>query len=229
MASIEIGSSSLFSDPNLVAYYKYSNGAVTTDSSGNGNTLTNSNVTSVSGGKFDYGASYASASNSYSDTGVNLVGQDKAISMWFDSSTANDTSAILFGSQGATDNNRFYFGYDNSGNLGIGLGSSGYANESGGYQLDTNFHHYVFMYDYSATTAYLYVDGSLIAQKTNATADSSRDYYIGANNYHGGLGQVVNGVADDVGIFSRLLTVSEINEIYYGPTNLGLALMGVGR
>jgi hypothetical protein len=49
---MELSASTLFSSANLTAYYKFDNGAITTDSKGS-NTLTNNGtVGSVAGGKF---------------------------------------------------------------------------------------------------------------------------------------------------------------------------------
>lgn len=49
---------------NLIAYYKCNQDALTTDSSGNSKTLSNSGVAEISSGKFNYGADFGSSGTS---------------------------------------------------------------------------------------------------------------------------------------------------------------------
>jgi hypothetical protein len=127
------------------------------------------------------------------------------ISFWFKSKTYNATTRILFGQQDNPAGNRFYLGYDGSGYLGLGLGSSAYADESGGYMLDLDWHHYVVTYN--GSSANVYVDGILMFTKSNSTYSPTKYLYFGALNTSTTLTSFCYGYFNLIRIYNRVLSL----------------------
>jgi len=214
----------------LVGYWKMdeNTGSTITDSSGVGTTGSfgiGSSAPTWTTGKYGSGLSF-DGTNDYVDTNLAYSATHKTFSFWAKSAVANKITAIPFGIQSPTGNDRFYIGYDNSGNLGLGLGSSGWNNESNGYQLDTNWHNYVIIWD--GTTMKLYVDGILKAQKSGSTT-ASGNYYIGANHYLSSINSPFQGNIDELRVYNRALSPAEVQNLYnFAPGPVGYWDFNIG-
>jgi len=149
--------------------------------------------------------------NDYLNTNFGYTSLSKTITFWAKSNVVADTEAIPFGLQNPVNSGRFYIGYGGDGNLGIGLGGSPWANESGGYKLDTNWHYYAITWD--GGTIKLYVDFVLRGQKSGSTS-ASGNFFIGANHYGSDFNSPFSGEIDDVRIYNYLRTDEQIKQDY---------------
>jgi len=208
-------------ETDLEAYYKFDGDL--TDSLSNYN-LTNNGTESVTG-KINQGRDFVASND---DTAYNSSFNKNvyAISLWFkpDSQITSSTSCQRLIS----------FRDDNNPQRWVDLGSSsGYAtNEtiiintgtSGNYgrtyikdNISADWHHLVISWDSGNSEYKFYLDGN---EKTIYTGSHSGAADLLNNTNYIGLSDVVqssdfyNGLIDEVGIWSRALTSSEVTELY---------------
>jgi hypothetical protein len=83
--------------------------------------------------------------------------------------------------------------------------------------FDNVWHHLVFTHD-QLIGGKFYIDGSLVATQntTGAICPSTNNLLFGADNYQGSIYRYLNGALDDIGIWNRALTPSEITGLYNG-------------
>ncbi|MCK4781336.1 SipW-dependent-type signal peptide-containing protein [Candidatus Parcubacteria bacterium] len=105
---------------------------------------------------------------------------------------------------GNTGGLKFYIGYDGS--------YVASPNVSAANIWDDNWHHITGTYD--GSTVKLYVDGAEIPGGTGTTEDiayNTEDFYIGS---YGTIGYYFSGLIDEVKVYSRALSGSEISDHY---------------
>jgi len=172
-----------------------------TDSSGNGNDGTNygvtfENVKYNSGGFFDGDAHYI-------DTDINFdMSQPYTIIVWIE---PNATDKFILGGKS---NANWYIQLRSDNNLDFASGSA--LNWNTGVSCDSSLQHFVFAYD--GAKKYVYKNGVEIASTTQASEDGS-GLYIG--RYGGYTTNSFNGTMDELLIYNRSLSESEIKELYY--------------
>jgi hypothetical protein len=67
---------------------------------------------------------------------------------------------------------------------------------------------------FDGATAKLYIDGAQVASET-FTAPPNTNYPLYIGRYYGGTGYGWNGVIDEVRLYNRALTSTEISNIYH--------------
>ena len=144
------------------------------------------------------------------DTRIAHSASPKTLAFWAKADKVGQRWVVICGLNDRGGKNRFYVGFDAKGNLGLGLGDSLWANESKGYQLDTDWHHYALTWD--GKTMRAYVDGGLKATKVGKAAPKGT-YYIGAYNLSGRAMYGLRGLIDEAAIFSRVLSQREIQRL----------------
>ncbi|NTW31037.1 MAG: LamG domain-containing protein [Bacteroidetes bacterium] len=230
--TIELYSTPLFNDANLVAYYRLSN---TTDSKGS-YSLTNNNSIAFNAGKFgnaaDYGATnsskylnidsyygFVSSSNFTFSTWIYLAANpipnsaDGAEILWLDNKKAAGNGGVLYEINYYNDGStkRFYFWRHASG------GWSG-GNTSG--ELSTEVWHHVCA-TFDGTNFIGYIDGSPIGSWAASTSGGDETTRSGKTWIGSSLtpGSFFKGFIDDVAFFNRALTATEVSKLYNGyPT-----------
>ena len=71
------------------------------------------------------------------------------------------------------------------------------------------------------TTSTIYLNGSSVATASSGNPDAAtQNFYIGAINYNAGLMRFFNGAIDEVGIWSRALTSTEVSQLYNGGAGI---------
>jgi hypothetical protein len=168
-----------------------------------------SNSHSINGGKFG-AAFYGNGSNSYIDTGIKNTVGTRTLSVWIyytgaPSSTKSIIKATSSGSAG--------YGLDLTTSL-LRFQQNGEASvpSTSLSNLNTNaWNHIVGVIDGSTST--LYLNGSSVGTGT-VTDAGSHNLYIGADNDIGTLGQVFEGKIDQVRIFDKALSSSEVSTLY---------------
>ncbi len=218
----------------LMAWYKFDEGSGTTanDSSGNGNTGTLINSPTWTTGKIDGALSFVSASSQYVNCGTNLgLGgrtSNLTICLWYYQASSNDHGAFF----------KLGNSTDVSGGDGVGVGISGQPATNGfetagnriaslyegvrwidsGVNTTTGWHQFAIVIDSSGNpTIYsdgnsIYSDnlGSMLAIGSVGTSIAQVGGYtssIPSNRFW-------TGKLDDVRIYNRALSPTEITTIY---------------
>ena len=189
-------------------------GSVAYDQSGNGYNAALSNVGWTAQ---VYNSATFNGSNSLGLTGAIPFGQTFSVAAWVNSSLNGQSSfaAIAESSRSAG----FYLGVDNTGTqykfvVNGATQSTGTCGSSFGCAqagtVGSGWHFVAGTYD--GTTALLYVDGALAASDTAAApANASRAVHMGESPESG---SVWNGLLNDLRLYSRPLTASEISTLY---------------
>jgi len=131
-------------------------------------------------------------------------------------------------------NHNFFLSFDNNMGWGSGIGITwGYEDSSGNnYQTRYQFtpdlgkwYHIAGVFNDSANTMTLYINGSQVSQTASATAvpvTNTHPVFIGRNINGSSSVYYLNAVVDDVFISNKSLSSGEIGEIYSGSTGDGL-------
>jgi hypothetical protein len=187
----------------LLAFYKLSD---LTDSSGNGNTLTNIDGVTFGPGKIGdaavfNGSNYLQCSDSSFPSGQSV----RTISCWYKTTTNSDSNILSYGAEIFDEGVTFFSQGD-----GIFIFSQfGDSISSNSSLNDNNWHNVIVTYD--GTTWVLYVDGSINDQKVMGTDTQLFQFFIGAPWGGGGF---FDGSVDAVGIWNRVLSNAEIALLY---------------
>lgn len=226
MAVVELASTSLFSDANLLSYWKLEN---TSDSKGS-NTLTNNNTIAFNAAKFNNGADQgASNSNKYLSVATNLGIAGNGIftfSFWIKLKSEITSGTWTIASHRSTTGADRYFDVNyeyNGGTQRLYTDAGGNNTNRYAVALGTSIFHHIAAVR-NSTNSLLYVDGSL--QTTNGLGvgtEGTNRFGIGAT----GIGiSPSSAIFDDFAVFSRELTATEISNLYNGfPVSGGAFLM----
>lgn len=214
MAAKELYTTPLFSDANLLAYWRMEGNSNDSKSSFNG---TDTAMTySASFGKFGSGAGF-NGSTSKIDFGNPIIPIGvKTMMAWVKLTSAANEHTIIANST---------FGAQFGDYLGVAITSGylrHYAVVTGGNRdtfgttniADNNWHHVAVTYD--GTNSKLYVDGVLEKTSTSYTDAGTRTLNLQAGMTPSMSYNKTNGGIDDVAIFNRELTILEIQSYYNG-------------
>ncbi len=215
----------------LVAYWQMEEaaGATRIDSSSYGNNLTESgtgNTIARTTGKFGYGADFEANDTEYlyvADQPEFNVGKNFTMSAWIKVETFNAYGQIMgYGAGGGWSYNMFT--WENSG-VGVMLDDDGWAGGGieavtfGGFTTSTWA---LMTVTYDGSTVRLYKDGSELTNEdfpvstTINTFDSTANFVLG---YWSSQGAYYDGVLDDVRLYNRTLSSSEVSDLYeHDPT-----------
>lgn len=207
---------------NLIAYYEFNNGAITTDSSGNSKTLINVNtVANTASGKIGYGADFGSTNTTKnlnnSSLGANPT-LPMSISTWFYPASVNDNGNIFSIADTTTPYYQLKLDSTTS-HIVFRSNTTGTATSvDTGIAPSINTWYHVVVVLNSATSVTLYVNGT--QTNLNATCDDPPTSTLDAL-FFGALGrttplQYYSGILDEVGVWSRVLTSAEVTQLYNG-------------
>jgi uncharacterized protein (TIGR02145 family) len=201
----------------LVAYYPF-NGNVN-DTSGNNYNLVNNNVTYDSDrfGTDDSSAAYFSgnASELYLEESISQLTSDprQTFTFWFKSITPSNRYIFEYASQS---NARFRFVTSPTGGIGI-RGETGCNSGGRDYvipNLHEGWHHFVIAIDTQTYT--VYYDGKVLYNASHSgfdCTDNVNKLNLG-NDIGGGAKEYTNMLMDDIGIWNRVLSEQEIQNLY---------------
>ena len=219
---------------DLVAYWTfndYANGTLlsdTTDSSGNGYTVTNvgnadyrpfiSSSNQLYGNHLQRNNATAESKSNCNITAANVYSGDMTISYWGTQPTTNwrDYITLRTGSTGeelqfqkAYNGMVVYKSNSSGGNSVNMVGDSSLS-------LGTDWHHFVVTVDSSTQKARMYIDGSLISETTWTHNEKLTNLtFNGAWNF-GGRGSDAN--LDEVQLYNQPLSADQIQFLYQNPS-----------
>ena len=212
---------------NLIARYKFSGNA--NDASGNNNgTLQNAPSLTAdrfgnanSAYSFNGTSQYVSTANSY----PNPAAQQFTVSIWFNTTSVTGGKLIGFGNTqtGLEDNYDRHLYMNNIGQIyfGVYTGSAQTIQSSSTYN-DGKWHQATATLS-SANGLVLYMDGIQVAANASVTtAEIYTGYWrIGYGNLNGWpsapTNQYFTGILDDVEVYHRALSASEVSTLYSSP------------
>ena len=208
---------------NLVAYYPFDINA--NDQSGHANNLGCSSVSTCPGlttGKISKAYNFDGVNDQYTDSSTSSLDINQySTSAWIKTSNKQGRMTIVeFTKSSANGNNRRGIAISGNNNLGkpiIYYGNDKMKIGNTGDLRDGNWHHIVVIYD--STDSSMYVDGvsaTLGAEDTTNSGSFSSQLKIG-NSLTSQENSYFNGTIDDVRIYNKALSYSEVQEVYkYG-------------
>lgn len=217
--------------PGLVGYWTFDAGAGTTaaDSSGNGYNATLVNGVSWVTGKLGDAVS-ANGTNQYVTIPAVSLSSTNAVTvaMWVNRTYSTSGGHTLLEASTNFNGSTTAFGIfpDDAGCKGIAAdlqGNAGYVVNCYAAPSSAVWHHLAFIFDKSksgGSEVSLYIDG--VQQTTTQTVLSSNNTNNFGNNplylfSRGGTQEFTAAMVDDLRVYSRALSTSEIQEVYAGP------------
>lgn len=196
---------------NLVAYYKLDGNSNDSVGSNNG---TDTGVSYVSGKINNAGSYNGSTSHTAVPNNSALQLSTGSISFWFNTTSNLSSWRGLVAKQGA-------FGvFLNSGELTLYDWGTDLNRASGVTPSINTWHHCVLSFQSGVTNGTkLYLNGTLIFTTTITVSSQSEGVSIAAGNYAGNI-QNYNGLIDEVGIWSRALSPTEVTQLYNSGAGL---------
>jgi hypothetical protein len=204
---------------NLKAWYKFDGNYM--DSSPSGFNLTNSGATIVDG--LIVQSVSTDASDFLETSGINLNGKTYSISFWAKFNTAPSGNIPLF-TQGVTDSlsTRVVFFYESGNKLRFSHYGSGNDMDTAGYNISsmvgTSWHHYVVTYNNTNRGAEIWLDGI----KLNTNVSTLTNTFTGSGSFTiarwSSFGGTFNGLMEDFRYYDKVLTSTEISQLYNIPT-----------
>lgn len=221
----------------LVSYWELEETSGTRTDSHGSNDLTDNNTVTSGTGIIGNGADFT-ASNSESlsitdasQTGLDITG-DISISFWVNIETDPVSSGAMFfidkgNTGGASTRGYMVYIYESSGNIILRFqywdnDGATRAEATNAITASTGLNHVVCTADVSVPSATIYVDGSSVATAsvTSATAinNTTQNFQIGSES--GGSISFFDGIIDEVGIWTKVLTTGEIADLYNSGSGL---------
>jgi hypothetical protein len=201
--------------PNLVTAYGMNEGSGTTlaDASGSGHTGTLVNGPAWVAGQATYGQALSfdgldDAVSVANPTGYNFGTADFTIELWAKRNVLGGAQRHLVSKCSSTlwqsGCKEFYFKATNQ----LAFGSFNTGDTLAGPIADTNWHHLAVTFTDSTNTLRIYVDGALATTATKALEADQAAHVVTVGNLKGN--NTFSGVLDEVRIYSRALTLAEI-------------------
>lgn len=197
---------------NLVSYWKLDESSGNASDSVGSNTATNSNVT-YGTGKINNGAIFNGSSSAFTFATVPVTGSSSfSVSFWLKAgSLVSGMSALHFGTDAS--NQAFNVYLDASSKIAANFTGGG-GQVTSTTSLSTSVFQ-LFTLTYDGTNVRLYVNGTLentSSSYTSANIGTTNKFigkYAGNTNWW-------NGSIDEIGMWSRALTGSEVTQLYNG-------------
>jgi len=214
---------------SLVSYYKLDGDATDSHGSNDGTVYGATSVT----GKINNCYSFDGV-NDYINTGINSVSFQSgnfSVSAWVKTSGTSKHQTYMGIDMVETGNRGlFYFKkhIDDYFNFSVSNNSGGDSTATSSFIPNTTeWYHLVGVFD--GVSVKLYINGNLEESVpfTGSIATATQDLTIGCGYFSDNKVDFVDGLIDEVGIWSRALTVSEVSELYNGGDGLAYSNMGL--
>lgn len=219
----------LANNTNLKAYYRFESGALTTDSSGQGKTLTNNNAVGEGTGVYGVCADFGSTNStkSFNRTPDILSHAEIAagwtFNMWIktaDITAANELFRYISNDGTYERNLESYINTNGSIEIIVYDGTGKKLTTAASIVSINNF--YLVSFTYDGTTLRTYLNGAMVASSGLSWSNYARTAYsnfsIGAEQLNNGDGvsDLFKGLIDDFSVFNVALSADQIKELYEG-------------
>jgi hypothetical protein len=194
-----------FPSSGLLAFWKL---ADTSDSSGNGKTLTNNDSVAFVAGKIGNAAEFDGTNYLSRSMAVNFS-QDFTVSLWCKPEDVVGYGVMLMGSGAQTWN----IAYTGNGTIDINNADVGFLNVAAAPE---QWHHVVAARN--STTTKVWLNGVLADQDDNQITGSTESIVLGRDG--GGSSSFYTGLLDAVGIWDRILSDAEIVALWNSGSGL---------
>lgn len=238
MAALELINTTLYSDPNLVAYYQLEN----SNANIGGHNLSVTGTINYISAEFNNGSSSGTSNSSNCLSVANSLGIAQtacSFSFWIKILTepSSNTAQALFGLRTVGSGSNYidwilwYADVSGTKQLQFFRQKPGIGVDGPTYNIDlgtSNFNYIAFTYDNTNLNGYL--NGALVAGPTSASGvgvGGGTLFTLHASN-SGGPNDTSSCVIDDFAIFTRALTAQEINYLYNGIPSNNLSLLRTG-
>lgn len=205
---------------SLVAYYDFDEtSGFLLDLTGNGNTGSVNGPTRNQAGIIGSSYSFDGTNDWIEIDTVSTSNNDWSISLWFKTNFTPDANYRYFFDNYNGGASRQLMGVETlaaGGSLISTFQNSIKKVGNFGHYNDGNWHHMVSVAD--NTTGLVYVDNSLLVNTTISTTNIAGDTGIGANRL--GTANFSSGLIDEMGLWDRALTSSEVSQLYNGGAGL---------
>jgi hypothetical protein len=214
----QLSSTSLFTDANLVSYYKLED---VSDSKG-ANTLTNTNTVAFNGGKFNNGADFTSTNTNKKlavSSNLGIAGSGAmSISFWVKPYTVASAQTYIFHNSTTTADRYLAVSIDGSNHLTFnGAGASDSATT---FTNTSSFSHIVVTRS-GAGAVLGYLNGVQVASlSVGGSGVTTNELRIGVTAADG---EYASCIIDDVAIFSDVLTAAEVLILFRDIGGVNLA------
>jgi len=212
---------------SLVSYWKLDEASGNAADAHASNTLTNNGTIPYVAAKINNGADlestdaadYFSAADS---AGLSITG-NMSWSFWI--KPESDTAAVLMQKWGAAGQRAYYVQLPSTTVIRLGVSAAGTTLNYGDVTVPTMtmdgsvWYHIVIAYTASTGTMEVYTQG--VSRGTDATLDTSifdgtSALEIGVYQEGGGRGNWYDGVLDEVGVWNKVLSATEVTDLYNG-------------
>lgn len=197
----------------LISYYKLDEGSGTIIDIYGTNNATNNGALNTTG-RINSAYDFESTEGDYIESGANSGlsnNQARTISIWIKKESNVTAQIFTIGASGSLWTIRLGGGgtdltldYDTGGNTASNITI-----------WDTNWHHIVGIYN--GTNGKMYVDGNITADEVDSVNTNSSHIFLSRNI---GASDYFDGLIDEVGIWNRTLTLSEISDLWNGGDGL---------
>jgi len=195
------------------------------DSTANGNDLTDNNTVGFGTGKQDNAADFETATDEYlsitdaSQTGLDITG-DLSISMWINFESIQAVNGLI--SKFDSGQKSYQLDTDGTPNIRWNISSDGSSDEiisvdaSSVITSTATWYHLVTTFDASASKFSVYVDGILVGSNTGTRTSlyNSTTPFLLAGRNGGATVYNFDGLIDETGIWDKVLTFGEIQDLY---------------
>ena len=207
MALVEIINTPLFTDPNLQAYYRAENNLA--DSGPNGYNLTAEGSHGYPAGVFGQGLDVATSLAAFiaSASCPNLeIAGDQTWMSWYKKTSGTDHAFLGKSNASATIEKRMY--NDSTGAISFLLTGAGQATSPASSIVDGVFQFFCGVYDQTNSLLKIWVGSNHYDTATSSNATATGGQF--ALGREGSYSNYANGTLDEVAIFNRALSNTEI-------------------
>lgn len=218
---MELYRNSLFSDANLQGYWKLEN---TDDESANNYDLTNTGSVAFSAGKFNNAPTFDGTAKYLSIAGASCanlnISGSQTICFWFKPSGLGDNWRMILGKAKDDLTTGFVFShYTTNASVSLriyGLGGGGGYVDGDVTMSNGTWYFICGRFNATAGTVDLFINSTRKGNTSvtgTVTSSASNQFAIGLGGDYSGTGYA-KGMIDDVAIFNRALTDTEVSNLY---------------
>lgn len=227
---------------NLVSYWKLDETSGTREDIHAANDLTDVNTVGAATGKINDGADFEFSNSEYlsisdaSQTGLDGM-TDFSVSLWFYQESVAATYPQLVSKWSETGNQRSYTVANVGGSIYFYHSPDGAGpnlrSVNGGAVSNATWYHVVGTATTGTNNLKIYVNGTNVSSDTVAGAgiyNGTAAFQIGHADgpFAGSSNQYFDGIIDEVGVWSRVLTGAEVAELYNSGNGLAYPFSGGG-